>query len=88
MTVSLRRKIMKKTTKIPTRRKSKSQKQIKDFDLLKQIKEQTEEQINEMYPDEYYSRQGRVDSFLIATTCVWAMAAIGMGMLIYLFIFE
>jgi hypothetical protein len=62
---------MKKTTKLPTKRKSKSQKQADD-----------------MVYTEYYSRQGRVDSFLIATTCVWAMAAIGMGMLIYLFIFE
>jgi len=62
---------MKKTTKIPTKRKSKSQKQT-----------------YEMPSNEYYSRQGRADSFLIATMCVWAMAAIGMGMLIYLFIFE
>ena len=51
-------------------------------------KTESQEQTNELSPDEYYTRQGRADSLLIATVCVWAMAAIGMGMLIYLFIFE
>ena len=51
-------------------------------------KTESQKQTNELAPDEYYTRQGRADSLLIATMCAWAMVAIGMGMLIYLFIFE
>ena len=51
-------------------------------------KTESQKQINELSPDEYYTRQGRADSLLIATVCVWAMATVGIGLLIYLFIFE
>jgi len=51
-------------------------------------KRKSQEQINEMYPDEYYTRQSRVDSFMIVTTIVWIVTAIALGLLAYLFIFE
>ena len=50
-------------------------------------KTKSQKQINELSPDEYYTRQSRADSLLIAAICVLGLAAIGLGLTVYLFIF-